>query len=125
MATTKARTTKARTTKAATAPAPAQQPLYTVGPHAAKVQPHSTLQLANYSTRAGKQWRTANATTRPNTRAAAIAALQQATAAGPQTWATLRAALQPLHKQGTLGSGTPQSYLKAFVANGYIVPANK
>lgn len=65
-------------------------------------------------------WAKVNGATRPNTRAAALSAIE---AAAPCTLAAARSALADLHKAGTLGSGTPASYVAAFVKNGYLVEA--
>lgn len=66
----------------------------------------------------GAAWR-AHGKAAPNTRAQALAAIA---AVAPCTLAQAQAALVPLHKAGILGSGTPGSYCKAFVANGYLAP---
>jgi hypothetical protein len=67
----------------------------------------------------GAAWR-AHGAQRPNTRAQALAAIGALKA--PFTAQDARSALVSLHKKGILGSGTPRSYVVAFVKNGYLVP---
>ncbi len=72
----------------------------------------------------GLAWRAAGYTA-PNTRALALAVVA---ALGTQfTLAQAQAALQAAKAAGTLnlGSGTPGSYCKAFVANGYFAPCSQ
>ena len=67
----------------------------------------------------GLAWRNANHTA-PNTRASALAAIQAAHPEGC-TMGQAVAALQAAKLAGlNLGSGTPRSYVKAFVADGYL-----
>lgn len=72
----------------------------------------------------GLQWRAAGYTA-PNTRALALAVV--AALGGTFTLAQAQAALQAAKAAGTLnlGSGTPGSYCKAFVANGYFAPCSQ
>ena len=67
----------------------------------------------------GLAWRNAKHTA-PNTRASALAAIQAAHPEGC-TMEQAIAALQAAKLGGlNLGSGTPRSYVKAFMANGYL-----
>jgi hypothetical protein len=68
----------------------------------------------------GVAWR-ANGKTAPNTRAQALAAIGAIGA--PFTAEEAQKALAEMHKAGILGSGTPRSYVAAFIKNGYFVPA--
>lgn len=68
----------------------------------------------------GLAWR-AHGKDAPNTRAQALAAI--AAIGAPCTAAQAATALTALHKAGVLGSGTPRSYVVAFVKNGYFVPS--
>lgn len=67
----------------------------------------------------GVAWR-ANGKTAPNTRAQALAAIG---ALGSFTAEQAKFALAEMHKAGVLGSGTPRSYVAAFIKNGYFVAA--
>ena len=68
----------------------------------------------------GMGWRTAGHTA-PNTRAGALATIHAASNGQPFTQAQAVAWLQAAKAAGlNLGSGTPGSYAKAFVANGYF-----
>ena len=67
----------------------------------------------------GVAWR-ANGKTAPNTRAQALAAIGAIDA--PFTAEEAQKALAEMHKAGILGSGTPRSYVAAFIKNGYFVP---
>lgn len=71
----------------------------------------------------GLGWRAAGYTA-PNTRAMALAVV--AALGETFTVAQAQAALQAAKAAGTLnlGSGTPGSYCKAFVANGYFAPCS-
>lgn len=73
----------------------------------------------------GVAWR-ANGKTAPNTRAQALAAIG-ALGSSPEvarfTAEEAQKALAEMHKAGILGSGTPRSYVAAFIKNGYFVPA--
>jgi 2-hydroxychromene-2-carboxylate isomerase len=67
----------------------------------------------------GLAWRNAQHKA-PNTRARALAAIQAAHPEGC-TMELAIAALQAAKQNGlNLGSGTPRSYVKAFMANGYL-----
>lgn len=68
----------------------------------------------------GVAWR-ANGKTAPNTRAQALAAI--AALAPGFTAEEAQKALAEMHKAGVLGSGTPRSYVAAFIKNGYFVAA--
>lgn len=116
-ATTKAQATA--TKAAAAAPATQAAPVLQVTAKA-----HAVIAKAGQNTkqrgtqRLGKAWHT-GAVAKPNTRAAALAAIAAALPQGG-TLAQCQAALAPLHAQGVLGSGTPRSYCVAFVAAGYL-----
>lgn len=71
----------------------------------------------------GLAWRVAGYTA-PNTRALALAVV--AALGDTFTVEQAQAALQAAKAAGTLnlGSGTPGSYCKAFVANGYFAPCS-
>lgn len=73
----------------------------------------------------GVAWR-ANGKTAPNTRAQALAAIGSL-GSSPEvarfTAEEAQKALTEMHKAGILGSGTPRSYVAAFIKNGYFVPA--
>lgn len=117
-----AKVSKVATTTAVVV-APAAQLTYTLNPAAMALaalgnQAANTLQRSAKGQ--GKAWRTTGKAA-PNTRAVACAAL--ATLATPFTFVQATAALAALHAAGTLGSGTPNSYCKAFVQNGYFVPS--
>lgn len=91
---------------------------YALGDKAAKQI--KTLQ-AGAKTGHGAQWRTV-ATPALNTRATALNAI--AAAMGGSATITEGALLQALTAiKAQLGSGTPRSYLRAFVASGYLVPS--
>lgn len=68
----------------------------------------------------GVAWR-AHGKTAPNTRAQALAAI--AVLAPGFTAEEAQKALAEMHKAGVLGSGTPRSYVAAFIRNGYFVAA--
>ena len=68
----------------------------------------------------GGAWR-ANGKTAPNTRAQALAAI--AALEPGFTAEAAQKALAEMHKAGILGSGTPRSYVAAFIKNGYFVLA--
>lgn len=68
----------------------------------------------------GVTWRITSAKLAPNTR---VGALQVLAAAVPCTAPAAIAALATAKAQGlSLGTGTPASYVKAFVKNGYLTP---
>jgi hypothetical protein len=103
----------------ATIPAPAAAapsvPMFKLGGKAA--QDRATLQ-AGGKTGQGKGWR-AVATAKPNSRLTALAAL--ANLGDTFTEKDALAALAEIKQH--LGSGTPRSYYKAFLASGYIMGA--
>ena len=72
----------------------------------------NTLQRPDPDAKYGRDWRVPG-TTRPNTRAAALDELKLQ---GSFTFEEGMAVLKGL----PLGSGTPRSYLKAFIASGYV-----
>ena len=126
----KTRKAATKATKATKAPvaapvaAAAPAPTYTLN---AAAQTLAGMETANATLQAptkglGVGWRQAGYTA-PNTRAGALACV--ACLPQPFTFAAAKAALQAAVKGGTLklGSGTPQSYCKAFVANGYFEPS--
>lgn len=107
---------------AATTPATTPVVVYTLNPQAAALAAQGAAAantLQRTTTGLGKAWRTA-AKRAPNTRAQALAAI--AAAPQPVTLNAAKAALQPLHVAGVLGSGTPGSYVAAFIKCGYMVP---
>lgn len=115
MATTKTRTPAAAVSSPTAQAVAASAPLYALGTKAPRQG--TTPQLGGVKSGLGHGW-VAAAKPAPNSRAAAVAALQ---ALGDSfTQAQALAALAALPK-GTLGSGSPRSYWAAFVANGYIV----
>ena len=140
MQTTKARTPKQApatavaaaqaapaTPVAATSQTQASGPLYTLGAKAAALA--AAQQVGNTLQRPapglGMAWRQANYVA-PNTRAGALAAIAEATNGQPFTQAQAQAILQAAKANGlTLGSGTPGSYAKAFVGNGYFAPCSE
>jgi hypothetical protein len=70
----------------------------------------------------GKAWRAAGHTA-PNTRVAALAAILAGTD-GQFTAEKAQAVLTAEKAQGlNLGTGTPRSYVAAFIKNGYFTPA--
>ena len=70
----------------------------------------------------GAAWR-APKYTASNTRAGALAAILAATQDGAISALGAQNALQDAKKDGlNLGTGTPRSYVKAFIANGYLSP---
>lgn len=101
------------------APAPSAQrsALYTIAPKAKIVANHLTLQRG-CTVPVGAQWR-ANGHKAPNTRHVALSALMELGSAF--TLDDAAKALKPLKDQALLGSGTPASYLKAFIKSGYLV----
>ena len=108
--------------QATTTPAAAVQFTYTLNPTALALAAQgaaapNTLQRSAKGQ--GKAWRTTGKAA-PNTRAQACAVL--ATLATPFTFAQATGALAGLHAGGVLGSGTPNSYCKVFVQNGYFMP---
>lgn len=91
---------------------------YALGDKAAKQM--QTLQ-AGAKTGHGAQWRTVAAPAL-NTRATALSAI--AAAMGSSTTISEGAIILALTAiKAQLGSGTPRSYLRAFVASGYLVPS--
>lgn len=115
--------TQAKTKAAPAAPAaPAAAPTYTLNAKAAALAAQGSAAgptLQRSAPGFGVAWR-ANGKTAPNTRAQALAAI--AAIPAPFTVAAAQAALAPLGKAGVLGSGTPRSYVAAFVKNGYLAP---
>lgn len=126
MATTKARATKAQATQAAQQAAPAAAPvaLYTLSAQAIALANQGTAAaptLQALPTQRGQAWRAAGHKA-PNTRAAALAAVMALPQ--PFTFAAAKAALAAAQQAGlNLGTGSPNSYARAFVANGYFAPA--
>ena len=114
------------TTPAPTTQTPASGPLYTLS---AKAQALATAQqvgntLQRPAPGLGMAWRTAGHTA-PNTRAGALAVVLAASNGQPFTQAQAQAWLQAAKASGlNLGSGTPGSYAKAFVSNGYFAPCS-
>lgn len=79
------------------------------------VAPMATLQTPDKAL--GRAWRSA-AYTQPNTRVAALATIL---AVAPCTAEQAQAALAAGKLAGlNLGTGTPRSYVKAFIKNGYM-----
>ena len=115
---------QAKTPAVVAAPAAAEAAVYTLGDKAMVVLATERLTRQRdaqvVTPKAVGHWAKVNGATRPNTRAAALAAME---AVAPATLAAMRSALGDLHKAGTLGSGTPASYVAAFVKNGYLVEA--
>lgn len=73
----------------------------------------------------GMGWRTAGHTA-PNTRAGALAVVHKASDGQPFTQQQAQQWLQEAKAAGlNLGSGTPGSYAKAFVGNGYFAPCSE
>jgi hypothetical protein len=80
----------------------------------------ATLQAGEHR---GPAWRAANYRA-PNTRAGALAAIASAANGQPITAEAAQAALAAAKLAGlNLGTGTPRSYVKAFVKNGYLAPS--
>jgi hypothetical protein len=77
------------------------------------------LQTRQRVTKGTTDWQQ-HATLKPNTRAVVLSTASQALGA-TFTYEQWAAALAPLAKDGTLGSGSPRSYFVAFVKCGYIV----
>lgn len=92
--------------------------VYSIGKAAAAIMPHLTLQRG-CTVPVGANWRN-NGHKAPNTRQIVIQAL--AALGTSFTHAQALAALQPLKASATLGSGSPASYVRAFVKCGYLVP---
>ena len=114
------------TTPAPAAQTPASGPLYTLSAKAQALAtattPGNTLQRP--AAGLGMAWRTAGHTA-PNTRAGALAVVLAASNGQPFTQAQAQAWLQAAKAEGlNLGSGTPGSYAKAFVGNGYFAPCS-
>ena len=114
------------TTPAPTTQTPASGPLYTLSAKAVALAtattPGNTLQRP--APGLGMAWRTAGHTA-PNTRAGALAVVLAASNGQPFTQAQAQAWLQAAKASGlNLGSGTPGSYAKAFVGNGYFAPCS-
>lgn len=138
-ATTKTRTPKnaptapvvAAAAAPATTPAPTTQnstsaPLYTLSTKAVALA--TAQQVGNTLQRPapglGMAWRTAGHTA-PNTRAGALAVIHSASNDQPFTQAQAQEWLQQAKAAGlNIGSGTPGSYAKAFVGNGYFAPCS-
>lgn len=103
------------TTKAAFTASPST--VYTIsGKAAASIRNMPTLQRG-CTVAVGAQWR-ANDYKAPNTRHIVIGVL--ANLGEEFTYAQAAAALAPLKADATLGSGTPASYIRAFVKCGYL-----
>jgi hypothetical protein len=98
--------------------------IYTLNEKAAKLADEDTGAAATLQASApktGKEWRKVGVA-KPNTRAAALAAVRKAHPDG-FTHEQAVAALIAARKAGlNLGQGTPGSYAKAFVKNGYFAP---
>lgn len=106
------------------APSTAPLPLYTLSGPAATLAAHGnqatpTLQAPGRAHGLGTLWRTAGHKA-PNTRAIALATIQAAAGGKPFNVSQALVALGTIKAQ--LGSGTPNSYVKAFIANGYFAP---
>lgn len=114
MATTKTR--KPAAPVAPEAPVSPSAKMYTITAKAKIVAPHLTLQRG-CTVAVGAQWR-ANGHKAPNTRHEALSAI--AAIGSTFTLEAAAAALKPLKDAAILGSGTPASYLKAFIKAGYI-----
>lgn len=89
--------------------------MYAIAPKAAAIAARNTLQAPTKGL--GAAWRQANYRA-PSLRNGAITALVQAANNGVVTQQAALAALQSV----PLGSGTPRSFLVAFVKAGYLVP---
>ena len=122
----------AAATVPATTPAPTTQnstsaPRYTLS---AKAQALATAQqvgntLQRPAPGLGMGWRQAGHTA-PNTRAGALAVVLAASKGEAFTQAQAQQWLQEAKAAGlNLGSGTPGSYAKAFVGNGYFAPCSE
>lgn len=117
------KTKVAKTEVAKTAPEAARAPTYMLNEKAhtlAAQGAEAALTLQRSAPGFGVAWR-ANGKTAPNTRAQALAAI--AALAPGFTAEAAQKALAEMHKAGILGSGTPRSYVAAFIKNGYFVPA--
>lgn len=112
---------------AAVAPAAAPEPapastaatMYSITAKAKLIAPHLTLQRG-CTVPVGANWRN-NGHKSTNTRAIVIETL--AKLGGTFTYEQAVEALKPLKEQAFLGSGTPASYLRAFVKSGYLAQA--
>lgn len=92
---------------------------YSITTKAQAIAPHLTLQRG-CTVPVGVHWR-ANGHKATNTRLLVIEALYEiAGEDGEFTHAQAMAALKPLKDGAFLGSGTPASYLRAFVKSGYL-----
>lgn len=98
------------------ATATASGTMYSITPKAKLIAPHLTLQRG-CTVPVGAQWRN-NGHKAPNTRAIVIETLAEL--GGTFTHDAAVAALKPLKDAALLGSGTPASYLRAFVKSGYL-----
>lgn len=119
-------TAKPSTTNSTTAPT---VQLYTLNPHAQVLaQQGATNQAATTLQRSapghGMAWR-ATGKRAPNTRAHALATVAAGANGKPFSALQAQGWLQAAVKAGTLhlGSGTPASYVKAFIKNTYFTPA--
>lgn len=99
------------------APSTKRSTLYTIAPKAKIVANHLTLQRG-CTVPVGAHWRS-HGHKAPNTRHVALSALAELGSAF--TLEDAAKALKPLKDQALLGSGTPASYLKAFIKSGYLV----
>ena len=105
---------------ATTAPATVAAPTYTLSAAALALAAQGTgagNTLQRTQVGLGKAWRT-TATAAPNTRAVVLAAIAAATNGKPFTAAQAQAAIP----RTACGSGSPRSYVVAFVKNGYFAP---
>lgn len=100
----------------AAAPATASSTMYTITAKAKLIAPHLTLQRG-CTVPVGAQWRN-NGHKATNTRAIVIETLAEL--GGTFTHDDAVKALKPLKDAALLGSGTPASYLRAFVKSGYL-----
>ena len=109
--------------KTKTSPETTSVPTYELDEKAVKIaetvdSPRATLQRSAVGF--GRAWRQ-HGVAKPNTRALALSAIWQV---APCTAEEAAAALRPLAEQGILGSGTPRSYVVAFIKNGYLYPCS-
>lgn len=106
-------------TAADAVPVTANTVMYVITAKAKVIAPHLTLQRG-CTVPVGAQWR-ANGHKATNTRALVMECLHSL--GGAFTHDQALAALKPLKDQAMLGSGTPASYLRAFVKSGYLAEA--
>jgi hypothetical protein len=103
------------------APATGKAVMYSITAKAKLIAPHLTLQRG-CTVPVGAQWR-ANGHKATNTRALVMDCLYELGSTFTHDQAV--AALKPLKDAAMLGSGTPASYLRAFVKSGYIATATE